>query len=237
MRNTTQCILAGDIGGTKTRLAIFETGGAGLETLREETFPSRAYDGLEQIAGEFLERGADCDLACFGVAGPVRAGRCRTTNLPWEINAESLRQALGMRQVTLLNDLEANAWGISALGPEDFATLNPGASDASGNAAVIAAGQTAMAFEQGDRVVVIDGDDEPVPVLGKSPKAKGRANTGSRGNAHEDSLLPGQGAAGCKGLLLRNQLDLVGGHRAVARLTRFSSRHHFPGRTESFRPE
>ncbi len=133
-------VLAGDIGGTKTRLAIFETDGSALETLREETFSSRAYDGLEQIAGEFTERGAECDLACFGVAGPVRAGRCRTTNLPWEIDAELLRQALGMRQVSLLNDLEANAWGIAGLGPEDFASLNPGASDASGNGAIIAAG-------------------------------------------------------------------------------------------------
>jgi glucokinase len=133
-------VLAGDIGGTKTRLAIFETDGSALETLREETFPSRAYDGLEQIAGEFLERGTDCDLACFGVAGPVRAGRCRTTNLPWEIDADLLRQALGMRQVSLLNDLEANAWGIAGLGPDDFASLNPGAPDASGNGAIIAAG-------------------------------------------------------------------------------------------------
>jgi glucokinase len=133
-------VLAGDIGGTKTRLAIFETDGSALETLREETFPSRAYDGLEQIAAEFLERGTACDLACFGVAGPVRAGRCRTTNLPWEIDADLLRQALGMRQVSLLNDLEANAWGIAGLGADDFASLNPGAPDASGNGAIIAAG-------------------------------------------------------------------------------------------------
>lgn len=133
-------VLAGDIGGTKTRLAILETDGEQLQTLREETFPSRAYDGLEQIAEEFLERRADCDLACFGVAGPVRGGHCRTTNLPWELDTETLRRALGMRKVSLLNDLEAYAWGLPALAPEDFAVLNPGAPDSVGNRAVIAAG-------------------------------------------------------------------------------------------------
>jgi glucokinase len=80
------------------------------------------------------------DAACFGVAGPVRHGRSDTTNLPWDVDARELARALHIRSVGLLNDLEAHAYGIALLAPADFVTLNQGAPDASGNAAVIAAG-------------------------------------------------------------------------------------------------
>ena len=134
-------VLSGDIGGTKARLALFETDGKRLETLVERSFPSGEYGSLDDIVRSFLaDNNAACARACFGVAGPVQHGRCLTTNLPWEIDAAALRKDLGVGEVELLNDLEANAWGIPALGPQDFYVLQQGAPGARGNAAVIAAG-------------------------------------------------------------------------------------------------
>ena len=134
-------VLSGDIGGTKTRLALFESDGRKLQTLVENSFPSSDHASLDEIVSIFLhDTDAACEGACFGVAGPVQDGRCRTTNLPWEIDATAMQRKLGLREVRLLNDLEANAWGIPALGPEDLYLLQPGAAEARGNAAVIAAG-------------------------------------------------------------------------------------------------
>ena len=136
-------ILAGDIGGTNTRLALCEPAGKGLRVVSEARFPSRDHAGLVEIVQAFLAgaaSGQTIELACFGIAGPVKDGRCEATNLPWVIDARVLALALGVGEVTLLNDLEANAYGIGALGPDDLVTLNPGAPGARGNAAVIAAG-------------------------------------------------------------------------------------------------
>jgi glucokinase len=134
-------VLSGDIGGTKTRLALFETDGRELQTLVEKSFPSGSYTSLDAIVRAFLQvTGASCPRACFGVAGPVQEGRCHTTNLPWEIDAAAMQRDLGFAEVRLLNDLEANAWGIPALEPKDFCLLQPGRAGARGNAAVIAAG-------------------------------------------------------------------------------------------------
>ena len=78
--------------------------------------------------------------AAFGVAGPVRNGRCEATNLPWVVDAVTLAAELGIRDVWVINDLEANAYGIAALGPADLVTINKGAANGAGNAAIIAAG-------------------------------------------------------------------------------------------------
>ena len=133
-------ILAGDIGGTNTRLALFD--GGSREPAALATYPSGRHSGLDEMVDVFLaEHPAAVERACFGVAGPVRNGRCvDTTNLAWPVNGPSLARALGLPEVSLLNDLEANARGIVALGPEDFAVLNEGDPDARGNAAVISAG-------------------------------------------------------------------------------------------------
>lgn len=135
-------ILSGDIGGTKTRLAIFEVG---LDlrpmSLIEETYPSARYDSLDILVTQFLEEAqTHCDCACFGIAGPVKAGRCEITNLPWVVEAHSLVTQQGLERVYLINDLEATAWGIAALGKDDFYLLNQGHLEVRGNAAVIAAG-------------------------------------------------------------------------------------------------
>jgi glucokinase len=134
-------VLAGDIGGTHTRLALFEGRGKRLACLAERTYPSRDYPGLEAIVGEFLAAGAGgCERAAFGIAGPVEGGRSETTNLPWVVEVGPLAALLGTDAVFLLNDLEATAYGVGQLAPESLTTLQPGRRGASGNAAVIAAG-------------------------------------------------------------------------------------------------
>jgi glucokinase len=132
-------ILAGDIGGTKTNLALFE--GSPREPVCLETYPSDEHDGLESMLAAFLEaHPADVERAAFGIAGPVRDGRVERVNLAWPVEARSVAAALGLERVGLVNDLEANAWGIRVLGPDDVAVLNEGDPDATGNQAVIAAG-------------------------------------------------------------------------------------------------
>ena len=133
-------ILAGDIGGTKVNLALF---GDDLRLAPEAlgSFPSQGHAGLAEIAGRFIAtQKIKVDHACFGLAGHVRKGRAQLTNLPWVVDARELTSALDVKQVWLINDLEANAHGIVGLGAEDFVFLNRGEEDASGNAAIISAG-------------------------------------------------------------------------------------------------
>jgi glucokinase len=134
-------ILAGDIGGTNARLAHFEVVQGHVQPVVEETFPSRGSASLDDIVRTFVTKhNLRVTHACFGIAGPIRHGRSETINLPWVVDAEQLAQQLGLATVWLINDLEANAYGVAALAPEDFAILNEGTPDAAGNAAVIAAG-------------------------------------------------------------------------------------------------
>ena len=134
-------ILAGDIGGTNTRLAYFDVEHESLGLVSAQTFPSQEFAGLEEILDEF--RAADPQpvaAACFGVAGPVRHGRCVTSNLAWEVDARLLASQLTLETVHLVNDLEANACGIEGLAPEDCIVLSPGEVNTTGNAALISPG-------------------------------------------------------------------------------------------------
>ena len=132
-------ILAGDIGGTNTRLALVD--GDERKPAALEVYPSGAHSSLEEMVRDFLAaHPATPAAACFGVAGPVQNGRVRVTNLAWPVDASSLASTLGLHHVLLLNDLEANAWGLGALGADDFHVLNEGLPDARGNAAVCSAG-------------------------------------------------------------------------------------------------
>jgi glucokinase len=134
-------ILAGDIGGTNARLACFARQGKRLQPVVEETFASREFPNLETIVKRFVSAwNVRVAVACFAVAGPVKQGRSQATNLPWMVDAQQLQRALRLEPVILLNDLEAYAYGIALLSAEDVVVLNRGAPDASGNAAVIAAG-------------------------------------------------------------------------------------------------
>lgn len=135
-------VLVGDIGGTKTALAIAELSGKAAPRLEAiHRYPSRDYASLEAIVEVFVgETGRACSEAVFAVAGPVLDDRSQTTNLPWELDARRLERALGLARVRLLNDLEAIGWGLPALRDDDLATLHPGDGDALGNACVVAAG-------------------------------------------------------------------------------------------------
>lgn len=134
-------ILAGDIGGTNTRLAFFKVKAGRLSGVVEETFPSRQYASLNEIVRKFVSaKRLPVDQACFGVAGPVINGRSKTTNLAWVVESRSLARELGIKTAGLINDLEANAYGIAELGAKDYVILNEGRKDATGNAAIIAAG-------------------------------------------------------------------------------------------------
>ncbi len=137
--------LAGDIGGTKTNLAVFNEEGGRLLPVAEATFVSREYPGLEQVVEEFLETADGVSIeatqaAAFGIAGPVMGDICRTPNLPWVVDARIMRKLLGVSKVKLLNDLEANGWGIPVLSEDQLVTLNQGTHYPEGHGALISAG-------------------------------------------------------------------------------------------------
>lgn len=149
-------ILAGDIGGTNTRLALFA--GDSREPVRLEVFASAAHNGLEEMIAAFLDGEPGVRRAAFGVAGPVRDGRSIAVNLPWEVDVATVRKAFGFDTVTLLNDLDANARGLAALRAEDFAVVCPGRADPDGNLAVLSAGTgLGQAVVAGGRVVPGEG--------------------------------------------------------------------------------
>ena len=134
-------ILAGDIGGTKSRLATFRIVGNKLLQVRDQRLPSDAYAGLNAILREYL---ADDErpilAACFGIPGPVHNGRAKPTNLTWGVDAAEISEEFDIPQVSVLNDLAANAYGISHLEPSDFAIVQKGAPDAEGNRCVVSPG-------------------------------------------------------------------------------------------------
>jgi glucokinase len=134
-------ILAGDVGGTNTRLAFFESQGGRPVPTVIEVFPSKDFAGLEEILPKFLAHHPQAvEAAAFGIAGPVRNGRSETPNLPWVVDASTLAATLGLEHVELVNDLEANAHGIAVLEEQDFAILHSCAGDATGNRVLISAG-------------------------------------------------------------------------------------------------
>jgi glucokinase len=128
-------ILVGDIGGTKTDLAICDGGGAITDRRR---FASRSYPSLEAVVAEFL---ADrrVQAAAFAVAGPVFGGRCKATNLPWSMDEVTLSELLGA-PASLLNDFAAAALGVPALAQDDLVVLNAGSRDPDGPMALLGAG-------------------------------------------------------------------------------------------------
>ncbi len=133
-------ILAGEIGATHARLAAFETEGNKLRSAVDTVFETHLHSGLAEIIAEFVKtNGVPVDSACFGVAGPVRSGRCKISNLSWTIDSRELAKQLRLNSVGLLNDLEAYAYGVDALEDKDFVTLNEGSEDAEGNRAVVSA--------------------------------------------------------------------------------------------------
>jgi len=150
-------ILAADIGGTKTLLALYEPQELGLKCIKQQRFVSGDYETFEALLACFL---ADEKIikVCIGVAGPVRNGVCNTTNLPWVLKASQIAKQIATEHVILLNDLEATAWGILNLSDDNFVELNPHAAVVSqGNKAILAAG-TGL----GEAIVIWDGQKNTV---------------------------------------------------------------------------
>jgi glucokinase len=134
-------ILAGDVGGTKTHLALFSCRADKLNAEFEKTFSSKDYSGLEPLLHEFLAADQySVSRACIGIAGPVVEGKVKTPNLPWLVDAAEVADALKLTSISLLNDLEAAAYGIFTLEPREFLCLNKGVGRRPGNKALIAAG-------------------------------------------------------------------------------------------------
>jgi glucokinase len=133
-------ILAGDVGGTKTNLALFSEEGGALRRSDLRTFPSGSYADLESILAEFLAGKTDISVACIGVAGPVLSGQSRVTNLPWVVEEELVRKSAGVKHAYVINDLQATAFAVPVLPAESLAVLQRGEADPGGNIAVLAAG-------------------------------------------------------------------------------------------------
>jgi glucokinase len=149
-------VLAGDIGGTKTNLALYEVDTNTFTLQDNHQYASQEYASFMEILIDFERRIGDVhiDAACFGIAGPVIDGNCQTTNLPWEFNTSDLQKHLHTDKVRLLNDLEATAYGMLYLRADEFVDLNPSADGVQGNRAVIAAGTglgEAMLFWDGEQ--------------------------------------------------------------------------------------
>lgn len=134
-------VLAGDIGGTKTHLAVCKATREGVTVLSQEKYHSTQYPTLQEIIKDFLEKATVApDRACLGVAGPVLNGKVDITNLSWELDSRSLARDLGVKELSLINDLEATAYGLACLTTGDVTTLHEGDPAAQGNMAILAPG-------------------------------------------------------------------------------------------------
>ena len=141
-------ILAGDIGGTKVHLALYNFVGGKLSPVRDEKFPATEFACLDDVVKAFLspEKSGQPDVrdqiiaCCFGCPGPVRDGRLKLTNLPWTLDARDLQRSLGIHHIFLINDLEANGYGIAELSNDKIFTLHTGDASSVGHRGLIAAG-------------------------------------------------------------------------------------------------
>lgn len=147
-------ILAGDVGGTKSNLGLFDTRGGKLVRALHKHYASKEHAGFEEIVRDFVanQNGAAITAACFGIAGAVVSNRVRAANLPWVVDGANLASVLKLSRVKIINDVEATAYGISALDPTEWVELHAGEDSPHANRAVIAAG-TGL----GEAVLVWDG--------------------------------------------------------------------------------
>jgi glucokinase len=137
----TSNVLVGDIGGTKTSLAVFAREAGPRSPLAEKTYPSQQYETFEAMVREFLDEvGMTIDRSCFGVAGPVVDGCARITNLTWVVDGRALRSTFRWSAVAMLNDMESLAYAIPVLEDEDIHTLSAGTPVTGGSIAVLAPG-------------------------------------------------------------------------------------------------
>jgi len=158
-------ILAGDVGGTKVHLALYNFEAGNLAPVRDQKFHAGQYASLDDVVHAFLtdpEEKKQIVAACFGCPGPVRDGRLKLTNLPWMLDVRLLQPSLGIEHIFLINDLEANGYGIPELAPASIFTLHQGDATAEGHQGLIAAG-TGL----GEALLIWDGKTHrPIPSEG-----------------------------------------------------------------------
>ena len=180
-------ILAGDVGGTKVHLALYDFEGGRLKALRDRKYPALDFACLDDIVNDFLAADVDgvvpdrsqVKAACFGCPGPVRDGKLKLTNLPWVLDVRELASSLSIEHIFLINDLEANGYGIPELAPEKIFTLHEGDPTAVGHRGLIAAG-TGL----GQALLIWDGKKNHVPI----PSEGGHCDFAAR-NETEIALL------------------------------------------------
>lgn len=154
-----ECVLAGDIGGTKTNLGVFIKGKRRPLLKCFKSYSSREFQGLEDIIDLFLsEKPLKIKRACFGIAGPVENGRCKTTNLPWDVYESRIKKAFGMKNVRLINDLSAMAEAVTFLARSEKFILNHGCPQKDGNISLVAPGtglgQALLVYNEGKYIAV-----------------------------------------------------------------------------------
>ncbi len=159
-------ILAGDVGGTKVHLALYNFEAGKLRPVRDQKFPAHEFASLDAVVERFFSAGSEqrseIAAACFGCPGPVRDGRLKLTNLPWTLDARDLQKSLAIEHIFLINDLEANGYGIPELAAESIFTLHAGDAAAVGHRGLIAAG-TGL----GQALLIWDGKaHRPIPSEG-----------------------------------------------------------------------
>jgi glucokinase len=169
-------ILAGDVGGTKVHLALYNFANGRLQPVRDEKFPAHEFASLDDVVNKFLGSGKEKKdeilAACFGCPGPVRDGRLKLTNLPWTLDTRDLVKSLGIPHIFLINDLEANGYGIPELAPESIFLLHAGDANAIGHAGLMAAG-TGL----GEALLIWDGKTHrPIPSEGGHCDFAARSN-------------------------------------------------------------
>jgi glucokinase len=180
-------ILAGDVGGTKVHLALYNFEAGKLKPVRDQKFPAKDFAKLDDAVHRFLaaEDGhpaadpKDITAACFGCPGPVRDGKIKLTNLPWNLDASELRVSFGIEHIFLINDLEANGYGIPELAPESLFTLHKADSTAVGHRGLVSAG-TGL----GEALLIWDGKHHHLPL----PSEGGHCDFAAR-NDREVALL------------------------------------------------
>jgi glucokinase len=189
-------VLAGDVGGTNARLAMVELNGRSARITRESRYPSRDYPGLTPIVDRFCQDAATRpDRACFGIACLVVGDDCTAPNLPWTINARTLRAEIGIPRTTIINDFVAVGYGIELLGPPDLVTLQEGIPTPHGTIALIGAG-TGL----GQGFLLWEGDHYRV-----LPSEGGHGDFAPRGELQSDLLQH-----------LRRQFDRVSWERLLS---------------------
>ncbi len=192
-------ILAGDVGGTKTHLALFKQSAGTLEIVREHRYATLQFESLEAACADFLGATAAVNAVCLGVPGPIIDGCAHATNVAWQLSSVSLSRVLNGVPVRLINDLTAIAYGMVHLKPSEFAVLHRAENPPEhGNIAVLAAGtglgESALVWDAGKYYAVAsEGGHSDFAPRGAEQIELLRFVAGEFGHASYERVLSGPG--------------------------------------------